>query len=652
MITIAADVPPAGLNLAVSGHRSSHPAMAANGAAIAAAIERVFDLIQAEVIAARPPGGTAPTRLHCLLSDGVDQMAAVAAQARGWTLVAPLPFGRTLNLAVNAQPATVEDAQALLSGQPPTDPVVRARAESLRAHAEAAQAFELAEQDGPLRRHFIHALEREDRTPNGFAVRASERVALAAHVMLEQADLLVTVWDGSTELPVGGTGHTVNAALALGAGVVWIDAARPERVRVLRTPEALGAPAEDEDMFPAALAGMVRQALSLGTTGEGGEPEQPWAVERWRPRSHPLAQIYRRIEALFDEDGRGFGPMRQTYERPDGIAAGSAAGVLARARALPGADPAFAERLESMVLQPFAWFDGVATFLSDCYRSGMILGFLFAGLAVVAGLAYQPLGRHDKWAFAATEFLLLAAILAITWTGQRRRWHGRWFETRRVAEYLRHAPTNLLMGVARPPGRWPRGVHTSWPEAFARHRLRSVGLPQVAVTDGYLRGALEALLNEHVVPQLAYHQAKARRLARVHRRLDRISETLFLLAVAWVVFYLAAYGGGRLGLWQSEWIEEASEVFTFFGVMFPTFGGAVAGIRYFGDFERFSAISEVTAEKLQAVAARTRLLLTVPDEALDYGRAAELARLVDEIVFSEIENWQAVFGGKHITVPV
>ena len=36
--------------------------------------------------------------------------------------------------------------------------------------------------------------------------------------------------------------------------------------------------------------------------------------------------------------------------------------------------------------------------------------------------------------------LLLGAILAITWVGQRRRWHGRWFETRRVAEYLRHAP--------------------------------------------------------------------------------------------------------------------------------------------------------------------------------------------------------------------
>nr|QQZ51772.1 hypothetical protein JKL49_13235 [Phenylobacterium glaciei] len=86
--------------------------------------------------------------------------------------------------------------------------------------------------------------------------------------------------------------------------------------------------------------------------------------------------------------------------------------------------------------------------------------------------------------------------------------------------------------------------------------------------------------------------------------------------------------------------------------MLPTFGAAVAGIRYFGDFERFSAISQVSAEKLDAVHSRIRLLLAAPDAALDYGRVSELAHATDDIVVSEIENWQAVFGGKHVSVPV
>jgi hypothetical protein len=99
-------------------------------------------------------------------------------------------------------------------------------------------------------------------------------------------------------------------------------------------------------------------------------------------------------------------------------------------------------------------------------------------------------------------------------------------------------------------------------------------------------------------------------------------------------------------------LPQATEIFTFLGVLLPTFGAAIAGIRYFGDFERFAAISEVTAGKLDAVHARITLLLSGGEAALDYGRVSDLAHAADDIVVSEIENWQAVFGGKHVTVPV
>ncbi len=93
-------------------------------------------------------------------------------------------------------------------------------------------------------------------------------------------------------------------------------------------------------------------------------------------------------------------------------------------------------------------------------------------------------------------------------------------------------------------------------------------------------------------------------------------------------------------------------MFTFLGVLLPTLGGAFASIRYFGDSERFSAISRVTAEKLEAIHARIAQLLDAPDGALDYGRLADLVHATDGGVVSEIESWQAVFGGKHVTVPV
>jgi hypothetical protein len=304
-------------------------------------------------------------------------------------------------------------------------------------------------------------------------------------------------------------------------------------------------------------------------------------------------------------------------------------------------------------LRRFAWADGISTYLSDAYRGGMVASFALSWLAVIGGTLYLPLVPPAwKWPFALFEFVLLAAILVITALGNRYRWHSRWFETRRVAEYLRHTPILLLLGAARPPGRWPRGARTSWPERYARSVLRETGLPAVTVTPAYLRAALETLLWPHVTSQRDYHRAKAHRLEQAHRRLDRLSELMFSLAVVSVSLYLLLKLGGVAGLISPDIAYGSSKLFTFLGVLLPTFGGALSGIRFFGDFERFSAISEVTAGKLDAILARLSLLLAAPDGAIDYARAAELAHATDDVVTSEIESWQAVFSGKHITVPV
>jgi hypothetical protein len=647
--------PHVGLSVAVSGHRDSHPAIEANAGRIAATLARVFDVMDAAVADGQPLGGVARTRLHCLLADGIDQMAASAAAARDWSLVAPLPFGQALNVAVNAQPATAADAQALLKGRLPADEATHKRAEAIQALAGAAHLFELAEHDEIIADLLLRKFEAPD-LASVLELRCSERVAVAARVLIEQSDILVGVWDGAAEFRVGGTGHTIATALEMGAPVVWIDANQPDTWRVLRAPEALGSPATEarEDQV-AMLSTLVREALyppdEMAPEARGRDGGHT-AGEVWRPRSTMLWHAFRRIEALFDQAGSPFRSIRMRYEPPDEIGQGACAGVMACARALPGGDPRFADVIEAGVLRPFAWFDGVSSYLSDSYRAGTTLNFLLGALAVVIGVAYGPLGAGPKWIFSLAEFLALATILLITAIGQKRRWHRRWFETRRVAEYLRHAPTMLLLGVARPPGRWPRGMHTSWPEYYARHQLRCVGLPRVAVRSPYLRAALVCLLDQHVVPQRDYHLDKAGRLTSVHRRLDRVSQSLFQLAVVSVSTYLALTAATAAGLFPHALLTHSSKAFSFLGVALPTFGGAVAGIRYFGDFERFAAISDVTAEKLEAVGARIRLLLTVPDARLDYARAAELARLTDEIVTSEIESWQAVFGGKHITLPV
>ncbi|MEO8467651.1 MAG: hypothetical protein ABI640_20180 [Gammaproteobacteria bacterium] len=661
------------LCVGVTGHRDDNPAFAAHRAQIEAALAQILTVVAAAV-ADEPPspgaGPIAPTRLHCLLADGTDQLAAVSALARGWELVAPLPFGLALNAAINAHATTAADARALLSrqGNRLDDCSVEVRERALRIGTLAAQArvFELADCDESITELFLAKLEspNDARKAATFAAESSLRVALAGRVMIEQSDFLIAIWDGATRALVGGTGHTIQVALETGAPVVWIDANAPERWRILFGPEALAgahqefAVAHDRS---AELQALVRRALrpaaARNTRRKHGPSAGPDTLEceTLPTRSNPAWHWYRRVEALFGADSfrARFRNLRQTYEAPDAIASGSAAGLLGHARALPGQEASYVANVETSIVRRFAWADSVSAHLSDTYRGGMIANFLLAPLAIIGGIAYLPFASsNEKWLFALFELAVLAAILAITLTGQKRRWHGRWFETRRVAEYLRHAPILLLLGVARAPGRWPLGTETSWPEWYGRHALRDVGLPRLTVTHAYLRTAVDTLLHDHVMRQRDYHVVKARRLAAAHHNLDRLSAIMFVLAVVSVAGYLILKGGAVLHLWPKPVAEGLSYLFTFLGVLLPTFGGAFASIRYFGDFERFSAISRVTAEKLDAIHTRIAQLLDAPHNALDYGRVADLVHATDDVVVSEIESWQAVFGGKHVTVPV
>jgi hypothetical protein len=144
-----------------------------------------------------------------------------------------------------------------------------------------------------------------------------------------------------------------------------------------------------------------------------------------------------------------------------------------------------------------------------------------------------------------------------------------------------------------------------------------------------LRGVLKAG-SLAVTPEILSERVVGATLG--HQEIERA-----LVTMAWCILAIVGFCG---------------ILFTFLGVMFPTVGGAVAGIRYFGDFDRFAAISRISAEKLDGVHRRACLLRAAPDHALDYGSLSDLAHAADEVVVSEIESWQAVFAGKHFTVPV
>jgi hypothetical protein len=647
-------LPPARICIGVTGHRDTNPAFAANHDAIEAAVTNIFESVARVTSQQNDIIGT--TRLYSLMALGADAIAIRQALQQEWEVVAPLPFGLDLNIAINSEPETASVMTAVLAGRSSGSLPVDGRASQLREMAAILRLFELAEQDSHVTELLLHRLSYPDdiKATQDYLTIVAERVATAGRVMIEQSDILIAIWDGVTPGAIGGTRHTIAAAVSLGTPVIWIDASQPANIHVLRTPEELFALEALPRLDTAGVEALFEATLNPPSSDQN-ERAIRFHTELWHRRSHRRFHAYRRIEALFGGKGwRGrWGRLVQTYEPPKDIARGTGAAILESACSLPGGDAALVERIEVDILQRFAWADGLSTYLSDAYRGGMVTNFLLSAMAIVVGVAYLPLASVDaKWPFALSEFVLLACIIGITTIGRRKRWHGRWFETRRVAEYFRHAPVMLLLGVARSTGRWPHGAETEWPEYYAREVLCDIGLPSIKIEQGYLRVALQNLLQAHATRQRIYHQQKAMRLTRVHHGLDRLSEILFALAVLSVFTYLSLIALGTIGVVPGSIAHDLSKLFTFFGVILPALGGAFAGIRYFGDFERFAAISEVTAEKLEEVERRISLLLGIKEGQLRYSQIADLAHAIDDIVVSEIENWQSVFGSKQIAVPV
>ncbi len=213
-------------SLGITGHRNSNEAFARNQAGIEVALT-VF-------LRARPGNlaghreAWAPTRLHSLLAHGADLFAVERALERDWVVAAPLPFGRALNIAINAHPVDAADARALLGGGGPCHPEVAARAADMQRLTARTQCLELAEQDddrdAPVPRH-ARCAGRRCRCCRLCRYRVGTRCRRRGRFIVEQSDLVIAIWDGVTPGTAGGTRHTIAAALDHGAPVIWIDAA-------------------------------------------------------------------------------------------------------------------------------------------------------------------------------------------------------------------------------------------------------------------------------------------------------------------------------------------------------------------------------------------------------------------------------------------
>lgn len=643
------------LSIGVTGHRTEHAAIRGRVQDVERAIASVVEAIRAAA------GGFEIIRVHSMLADGVDQAFAQEALDAGWEHVAPLPFGAALTEAIGTvsgadsaerRQSALAEAQASLSADGQVG-----GGSAFAQLARRSRTFALAERDETLAALWFDAADVE--RSRQFETTASGRYALAARIIIEQSDLMIAVWDGEARTLMGGTGHTVSEALDAGVPVLWMHPDRLDRLRILRTHEDLFAHETEVEEGDAriACARVINEITRLETDesrrpGVTHSPFDQFLSERVRRGNLIFWRGYRLVERVFGRwrQKPGEKPPQLTRlavnfdERNEDQVIADWKGSLRELEKLDEGCVTYVARAAKVCAPRFRAADVIATELSDAYRGGMVLNFLLAAAAVLVGLIYLPVGA-EKWFFALTEIALIVAILLVTDLGIRSRWHQRWLESRRVAEYLRHAVVLLPLGVMRPVGRWPKGVESSWPEIYVRATMREAGLPQREVCPDYVRTMVFEVISAYVASQRDYHADKARRLHQVHKGLDVLSAFLFGCALLGALVYVGMH---TLDLHMSS---TASKWFTFMGVAFPMAGATCASLRFFGDFERFGSISAAAERNLTHIMERIAKLERAAG-GVDYGTASRVAHSVESVFVEELESWQAIFGGKHMGIPV
>ena len=335
----APPVPQPLVSVGVTGHRSIHPSFPPDTGNLEAAIAGLLAQIEraAKDTAVYNLKDPKPRfRMVSLLADGVDQIAAEIALDRDWALQAPLPFGVDLNTALASSPINAQDARAILDGGAPTDPETTKRAERTRAITRAAQVFEIRERDAMIEKVFLSTLEAPEVAAHASDLQheTAQRARIAGQILIEQCDVLIAVWDGTSTINVGGTGHTALRALEAGVPVFWIDPTDPSLIRLVRLPEALeiGTRSLSESECEDAVRSVITSIIGLGPPPEGGSQAGLTALSQtaWRDTSSRFSHAYRRVETLFGEKSwsRRFRSLRQRYERPDAIADGEHAPML------------------------------------------------------------------------------------------------------------------------------------------------------------------------------------------------------------------------------------------------------------------------------------------------------------------------------------
>lgn len=479
--------------------------------------------------------------------------------------------------------------------------------------------------------------------------------------ILNQSDLLLVLWDGISQILVGGTEDILREAMRMNIPVIWIDARTPHGWMLLGESRKLPAPGEDNrhkpvgnDDFPG-LAGIIDRII--GVPGSGTREERAarrrlsdFYSERF-PRPNP-AILWKLFGILL-----GRGKWRSLFTSNNRIEKDETSLPI---QGFEKRDPG----ISRVVRSGFVQCDRLSAYYADFYRSGYILSFLLAALAV--GLALFPLAagwlnhenRTAESIMVISELLTLLCILVLVYRSRNRRWHSRWLDYRLAAEWIRQllqlAPLGMGVRVHETRGHQKSYEHpaATWMAWYVKSMERSLGLPDIRLDKAYLEKYLKGL-QDLTREQMDYHAVKSESNHLIEIRLHRSGVILIGITITACSLHLLP-----LLITGLQWPEGFAWLLTFLCGFLPALGAAVAGINNQGEFKRLSKTSESMHHEYKILSAEIALLhkeLQTGDcrsVMNTFKKIKKAAYRISQLMIDELSDWRITYHNRPLDLPV
>jgi hypothetical protein len=563
---------------------------------IAEALALIAEVVQAAH--SKHPGFFAPEppalTLVSALAEGADRIVAHVAVERGFALSAVLPFVIEEYEKDFATAASRADYRELLAQSASTTILCGGRDDELRAYE------------------------------------------IAGETVLDCSDLVLAVWDGGPSAGRGGTTELLVRASREGLPIVHIDATGTQPTRILWAGlSALALPRADIADVPSAALNKTVEVIEQLVRPPGPSTEvtklQEFLDASWRPRNWRL-EVPLLLALLHLRKPRKADLLPQSPEQ-------LAAQFLELARVASPADAASRPRHAFAALaSAFGWADALGDRYAQIFRGAYSLNFTFAALAVfmaAASLIASHVLGLEKWPFVVVEIAFVLIVIVNTAAGRRLDWHGRWLETREVAERFRAGIPLWLLGGK--PKSYAPGEST-WSGWYVRAHFRALGA-HGCIFDEHNRSVIKSAITDIVEEQCRYHAATAARLFKIERRIERIGNSLFGLTLAIATAYLA---GVAARIASPEWWPYTVTALT---AGLPALGAASYAVRLIGDFEGSAKRSQ-----------RSGKTLGVLDEALrqvspSLPALRSFAHAAADVMLGDVAHWRLASETRQLAIP-